>query len=70
MGKGYYIVGAVLLGVGAYFLYNKIKNGNLSFNLRNEYFAETEDGSHLEPPMEATNNIPSGATPPFVTMTS
>lgn len=67
MTKGYYIVGAVLLGVGAYFLYNKIKNGNVSFNFRDDYVAETEDGSHLEPPMEATTNIPSGATPPFVT---
>jgi hypothetical protein len=66
MTKGYYIVGAVLLGVGAYFLYNKIKNGNISFNFRDDYVAETEDGSHLEPPMEATINIPSGATPPFV----
>jgi hypothetical protein len=66
MGKGYYIVGAVLLGVGAYFLYNKIKNGNLSFNLRNEYVAETEDGSHLEPPMETKPTTPPFATPPFV----
>jgi hypothetical protein len=66
MGKGYYIVGAVLLGVGAYFLYNKIKNGNVSFNFRNDYVAETEDGSHLEPPMETTPTNPPFATPPFV----
>lgn len=52
MGKGYYIVGAVLLGVGGYFLYNKIKNGNVTFNFRNEDIAESELGSHLEPPME------------------
>jgi hypothetical protein len=58
MGKGYYIVGTVLLGIGAYFLYNKIKNGNVSFNFRNESVAETEDGSHLEPPMETTSNTP------------
>jgi hypothetical protein len=66
MGKGYYIVGAVLLGVGAYFLYSKIKKGNLTFNLRNEYVAESEAGSHLEPPMETTSNTPPIATPPFV----
>ena len=52
MGKGYYIVGAVLLGVGAYFLYNKIKNGNVTFNFRSEDIMEAEAGSHLEPPME------------------
>jgi hypothetical protein len=69
MGKGYYIVGAVLLGVGAYFLYNKIKKGNLTFNLRNEYVAEMEEGSHLQPPMEATINTPPLATPPFVPTT-
>jgi hypothetical protein len=67
MGKGYYIVGAVLLGVGAYFLYNKIKKGNASFNFRNEYVSESEAGSHLEPPMEATSNTPPFVTPPFVT---
>jgi hypothetical protein len=66
MTKAYYIVGTLLLGLGAYFLYNKIKNGNMSFNFRNEDIAEAEAGSHLEPPMEATTNIPSGATPPFV----
>ena len=63
---GYYIVGVVLLGVGAYLLYNKIKNGNLSFNFKSNYIAETEDGSHLEPPMETTNTYPPLATPPFV----
>ncbi len=66
MGRGYYIVGAVLLGVGGYLLYNKIKNGNVSFNFRNEGVAETEDGSHLEPPMETTSNTPPIATPPFI----
>jgi len=52
MGKGYYIVGALLLGLGGYFLYNKIKNGNVSFNFKSESVAEAEAGSHLEPPME------------------
>lgn len=66
MTKGYYIVGAVLLGVGAYFLYDKIKNGNVSFNFRNDYVAEREAGSHLEPPMETTSNSPPIATPTFV----
>jgi hypothetical protein len=62
MGKGYYIVGAVLLGVGAYLLYNKIKNGNLSFNPKSDDTEPLQDGSHLEPPME----IPPLATPPLV----
>jgi hypothetical protein len=66
MGKGYYIVGALLLGVGTYFLYNKIKNGNITFNFRNDYVAESEAGSHLEPPMETPTNIPPIATPPFI----
>ena len=66
MGKGYYIVGAVLLGVGAYFLYNKIKKGNFTFNLRNEFVEESEAGSHLDPPMETTSNVPPIATPPFI----
>jgi hypothetical protein len=66
MGKGYYIVGTVLLGVGAYFLYNKIKNGNVKFNFRNDYVSEAEEGSHLDPPMESTTDIPSTATPPFI----
>ena len=62
MGKGYYIVGAVLLGVGAYLLYNKIKNGNLKYNFRNEdNVAQLEEGSHLNPPME----VPPLATPPL-----
>ena len=66
MGKGYYIVGALLLGLGGYFLYNKIKNGNVTFNFKNEYIAEVESGSHLAPPMETPTNIPPNATPPFV----
>jgi len=66
MKKAYYIVGAVFLGVGTYFLYNKIKNGNVSFNFRNEDVADTKEGSHLEPPMESTIKIPSLATNPIV----
>ena len=66
MGKGYYIVGAVLLGLGGYFLYSKIKNGNLTFNFKNEYVSDYKAGSHLEPPMETPTNIPTNATPPFV----
>jgi hypothetical protein len=62
MGKGYYIVGALLLGLGGYFLYNKIKNGNVTFNFKSESVAEAEAGSHLEPPME----VPDLATPPIV----
>lgn len=65
MGKGYYIVGAVLLGVGAYLLYNKIRNGNSTFSFRDMYVEEKEEGSHLEPPMQISNNIPPIATPPF-----
>jgi hypothetical protein len=52
MGKGYYIVGAVLIGVGVYLLYSKIKIGNVNFNIRNEDVAQEEEGSHLNPPME------------------
>jgi hypothetical protein len=66
MGKGYYIVGALLIGVGGYFLYNKIKNGNVTFNFRNEDVAQAEDGSHLGFPMETPITIPPTATPPFV----
>jgi hypothetical protein len=66
MGKGYYIVGTVLLGVGAFFLYTKIKNGNVNFNIRNENIAKSEDGSHLNPPKEAEIKIPSLATQPIV----
>ncbi len=62
MQKGYYIVGAVLLGVGAYLLYNKIRNGNLSFNPKSDYTEVPQDGSHLEPPLE----VPPLATPPLV----
>jgi hypothetical protein len=59
MGKGYYIVGALLLGVGGYFLYNKIKNGNVTFNFRSEDMPESELGSHLEPPMETPIKVTS-----------
>lgn len=54
MGKGYYIVGAVLVGVGVYLLYSKIKNVNVNvnFNTRSEDVAQEEEGSHLKPPME------------------
>jgi|694.fasta_scaffold00162_106 hypothetical protein len=53
MGKGYYIVGAVLIGFGAFLLYNKIKSGNVNFNTRSQDdIVEAEDGSHLIPPME------------------
>lgn len=61
MGKGYYIVGAVLLGVGAYFLFTKIKNGNISFNPKNDDLENMQDGSHLEPPLE----VPPLATTPI-----
>lgn len=57
MGKGYYIVGALLIGVGGYLLYNKIKGGNLSFNFRNEDIGEADAGSHLEPPMETPTEV-------------
>ena len=67
MGKGYYIVGSVLIGVGVYFLYEKIKNGGINFNLRSQDgVAEVEDGSHLNPPMEVPPTIPPLATPPIV----
>ena len=62
MKKAYYIVGAVLFGLGAYFLYSKVRNGNVSFNYRNEDVAQAEDGNHLEPPME----VPILATPPLI----
>jgi hypothetical protein len=52
MGKGYYIVGTVLFGVGVYLLYNKIKNGNVNFNTRSEDVVQEEEGSHLNPPVE------------------
>jgi hypothetical protein len=52
MSKGYYIVGFVLVGVGVYLLYNKIKIGNVNFNIRSEDVAQEEEGSHLNPPME------------------
>lgn len=56
MTKGYYIVGTVLLGVGAYLLYSKIKNGNVTFNFRNESVPEVSLGTHLNPPMEASES--------------
>jgi len=56
MGKGYYIVGAVLLGVGAYLLYSKIKNGNLTYNFKSQDdIVQSQDGSHLSPPMQVPN---------------
>jgi hypothetical protein len=66
MGKGYYIVGAVLVGVGAFLLYTKIKNGNVNFNLRSEDIATAEEGSHLNPPTEAPITVPPLATTPIV----
>jgi len=67
MGKGYYIVGSVLVGVGLYLLYNKIKNGGMNFNLRSQdEVAQAEDGSHLNPPMEVPPTIPPLATPTIV----
>jgi len=66
MTRAYYIVGALLFGLGGYFLYNKIKNGNVTFNFKSESVAQAEAGSHLEPPMETPTNIPPNATPPFV----
>jgi hypothetical protein len=52
MKKGFYIVGALLLGLGGYYLYNKIKSGNVSFNFREEEIIEDELGANLAPPME------------------
>ena len=66
MKKGYYVLGTVLLGIGAYLLYNKIKNGNLNYNFRSEdNVVEAEEGSHLTPPKEAPDKIPSLATTPI-----
>ena len=59
MTKGYYIVGAVLIGIGGYFLYSKIKKGNSEFNFISEDIPEAELGSNLEPPME----VPTSSTP-------
>lgn len=59
MGKGYYIVGALLLGLGGYYLYNKIKSGNTTFNLRDESVEEKDLEANLAPPME----VPPLATP-------
>jgi hypothetical protein len=62
MKKGFYIVGALLLGLGTYYLYNKIKSGNVSFNFRNDETNEEDLGVNLAPPME----VPPLATPPLV----
>ena len=58
MTKGYYIAGAVLIGIAGYFLYNKIKKGNSEFNFINEDIPEEELGSNLEPPMEVPMSSP------------
>lgn len=64
MTKVYYIAGALLLGLGGYLLYNKIKNGNISYNFRNEdNVAQAQEGSHLSPPMQAPDTPPPLATP-------
>jgi hypothetical protein len=62
MTKAYYIVGALMLGLGTYYLYNKIKDGNVAFNFRDEEVAENELEDNLAPPME----VPPLATPPLV----
>lgn len=62
MSKGYYIVGALLLGLGSYYLYNKIKSGNVTFNFSDESVAEQDLEDNLAPPME----VPPLATPPLV----
>lgn len=67
MKKSYYIIGALLFGVGAFFLYKKIKNANVNVNSRSQdIIAEYEDGSHLNPPNEVPPTIPTLATPPIV----
>lgn len=62
MKKGYYIIGALLFGLGTYYLYNKIRNGNVVFNFRDEDVRENELGANLAPPME----VPPLATPKLV----
>jgi hypothetical protein len=62
MGKSYYIVGGLLIGVGVFLLFNRIKKGNLKLNNSNASIIKNENGSHLEPPIE----VPPFATPPFV----
>lgn len=62
MTRAYYIVGALLLGLGSYYLYNKIKSGNIQFNELNESVPDDGVGINLEPPME----VPDLATPPIV----
>ncbi len=64
---GYYILGAVLVGVGVFLLYNRIKKGNLKLNNLNASVIKNENGNHLEPPIEVpTIEVPTFATPPFV----
>jgi hypothetical protein len=55
MGKGYYIVGLVLIGVGGYLLFNKIKSGDVRLNNINQDVPNQELGDHLKPPIEVTN---------------
>jgi hypothetical protein len=64
---GYYIIGAVLVGVGVFLLYNRIKKGNLKLNNSNASIIKNENGNHLEPPIEVPIiEVPTFATPPFV----
>ena len=59
MVKIYFILGSVLVGVGGYLLYNKVKNANIDFNTRNEdNIAQADVGSNLSSPME----VPSTST--------
>ena len=62
MTRVYYIVGALFIGLGSYYLYNKIKSGNIEFNDLNEIVPDDGVGVNLEPPMEVTDL----ATPPIV----
>lgn len=66
MRKGYYIFGILLLGVGGYLLYDKIKKGNAGLNSINQDVVEADSGSHLEPPMQTPTNTPPLSTPPFI----
>lgn len=52
MKKGMYIAGALLLGLGTYYLYNRIKSGNVNYNFRNESIPEQDLEVNLAPPME------------------
>ena len=57
--KFYFILGSVLVGVGGYLLYNKVKNANVDFNTRNEdNIVQADIGSNLSSPME----VPSTTT--------